>query len=63
MKKSEKPAYEAPKAFKLEEREAVYGGQLGACTPGSSPPFDSGCYNFGYNAIFGCDAGSNGDPL
>jgi hypothetical protein len=62
MTKGKKPVYEAPKAFKLDEREAVYGGQPGNCTPGSSPPDDSGCYD-GTNAIFECWVGNNFDTL
>jgi hypothetical protein len=62
MTKEKKPVYEAPKAFKLEEREAVYGGQIGACAPGSSPPPDTGCYD-GTNASFECYDGNNGDTL
>jgi len=58
MTKGKKPVYEAPKAFKLEEREAVHGGQPDACVSGTSPD-SAGCYD-GNNAIYDCWIGNNG---
>jgi hypothetical protein len=55
MTKGKKPVYEAPKIFKLDEREAVYGGMEGACSGGSTP--DTACYD-GANATHDCYIGN-----
>jgi hypothetical protein len=60
MKKKEKPIYEEPKVFKLDERETVYGGGEGACYGGTSP--DGYCYNNGMNAIDICNDGNGFEP-
>jgi len=58
MKNKEKPIYEEPKVFKLDEREAVYGGGPGNCnSTGSSAVND--CYMNGNNASIGCTDGNN----
>jgi hypothetical protein len=61
MKNKEKPIYEEPKVFKLDEQEAVYGGFGGdSCEGGTSP--DEECIQNGNNAIGYCNDGIGFGP-
>lgn len=59
MKNKEKPIYEEPKVFKLDEQEAVYGGGEDDCN-GNGSSAGNACAANGNNAGNFCEAVGNG---